>query len=240
MAFTVIQQSALEEDTAVLPPPRRQVVILLIDRSGSMDEAVPAADTSGATTKAEAVAAQVRGFVAELHNLLEGARPNYFYLSVIEFNSASELVLPLTDLTALPQRTSKGDVFPDEYELVPRGQTNMTSALERATDVIREAEKLALPATVVLFSDGVHNINDVRSPDNVARSLRNYAYNVSSSRAVVGGPMKLAQVRLFAAALWDTDQAALKRALGQHADDCVRKVTDSSELKHWLVAISSS
>ena len=230
--------SALYDDSPGLPPPRRQVIILVVDRSSSMGAAVPAGDTSGETTKADAVTRQVKAFVEELRGLQVDSRPDFFYLSLIEFDSASELVLPLTDISQLPRQTSRG-VFPDDYRLVPNGMTNMTSAFEQAWNVIRQAEQRALPSTVVLFSDGAHNVAG-EAPGELARTLRNYAYNVSSSREMVGGPTKLAMVRLFAAALWDADQGALKAALGQHADDCVRKVDDSSELRQWLVAISSS
>lgn len=165
----VVSMISFEVDEATLPKTETkylpQDLIIVIDHSGSMRGNVEAQDVNG--NKLE-YGFSIQDIVNHAAKTVIGTIDKDSRISIITFDNIIEVRLELTNMTDI----NKTNALQIITNIVPRGQTNIYGALEKAIEILDDRKDKSRNGSIILFTDGYPNIEPARGTADTIRKLR--------------------------------------------------------------------
>ena len=169
-----------------------QDIILIIDRSGSMNEAVTAKNDSGENIECGLSQQDLVNHAANcvIKTLSAGDR-----IAIIAFDNECQIVVPFLIMTPLNIASALTKVC----EIRPRGQTNIWLPIEEAIKLIDLRHDKTRNASIILLTDGVPNISPARGEVETFKRHRD-KYNISCNLYTIGFGYSLQRGLLYSLA----------------------------------------
>ncbi len=142
-----------------------QDVVLVIDRSGSMQAAVEAKDSTGSNIEA---GFSIQDIVNHSAKTVAKTLDKNSRLSVVIFDNFVEVLFDLMFMTEINKSTALAKID----SIKPRGQTNIWGAIELAIQILDVREDKSRNGAILMLTDGQPNISPARGEIETLKRLR--------------------------------------------------------------------
>ena len=161
LSFNIDEATFPDVENGYLP----HDIMLVMDRSGSMGTTVQVQDENGKNLE--------HGF--NIQDIVNHAVKTVIKtvgkdcrIGIIAYDNLIEVQCPLTVMTEISKNTAIGKLD----NIVPRGQTNIYGALEKAIEILDERDNKSNNSAIILFTDGSPNISPARGEVETLKKLR--------------------------------------------------------------------
>jgi Mg-chelatase subunit ChlD len=142
-----------------------QDVVLVIDRSGSMQAAVEAKDSTGSNIEA---GFSIQDIVNHSAKTVAKTLDKNSRLSVVIFDNIVEVLFDLMFMTEINKSTALAKIA----TIKPRGQTNIWGAIEQAIQILDGRQDKSRNGAILMLTDGQPNISPARGEIETLKRVR--------------------------------------------------------------------
>ena len=161
LSFNVDEATFPDVEDGYLP----HDIVLVIDRSGSMGATVQVQDENGKNLEH---GFNIQDIVNHAVKTVIKTMGKDCRLGIIAYDNLIEVHQSLTVMTEISKNTAIGSLD----NIVPRGQTNIYGALEKAIEILDERDNKSNNSAIILFTDGAPNISPARGEVETLKKLR--------------------------------------------------------------------